>query len=247
VNRAFRELEEELGDLRQTKDDEIFDWMAAMTAATMDGGQAKDIFETIDKKTAKKWIEKAFDLAFEFNQDFTDVQGERDATEEILRKSRDWVAGLYEEEAKETEQQTTADHDESDRWSSTDQSDTSPVSPERDSEEPEKKPTEIASETPDSENRSNDKVFEVSVDLPGVDRTDVDISVEEDYLLVRAERKTGSDGEKYRMYTKEVPFPENEVDVDKLEASFKNGVLVVSAPKLESRKDKKRKIPITYY
>merc|ERR1712008_229487 len=199
-----------------------------------------------EKKTAKKWIEKAFDLAFEFNQDFTDVQGERDATEEILQKSRDWVAGLYEEEDKETEQQTTADHDASNKWSSTDRSDTSPVSPERNSEEPEKKPTEIASETPDSENRSNEKFFEVSIDLPGVDRTDIDISIKEDYLFVRAERKTRSDGEKYRVYTKEIPFPDNEVDMDKFEASFKNGVLVVSAPKLEPRVEKMRKIPITY-
>merc|ERR1712224_133274 len=204
----------------------------------------------IDTKTAKKWIEKAFDLASEFNQDFTNVQGERDATDEILRKSRDWVAGLYEEEDdneddnKESENQSTNCHDENKKRACSDQSDTSSVSSERDSDETEKKTAKIASETPDSENRSDEKVFEVSVDLPGVDRTDIDISVEDDCLLVCAERKTESREGKDRVYTIEIPFPENEVDADKLEASFKNGVLIISAPKLKSRKEKKRKIPI---
>ena len=112
---------------------------------------------------------------------------------------------------------------------------------------PPDKPYEVVSETPKSENRGDEEIFRVSIDLPGVDRTDVDVTVVEDgsgdFLLIRAKRDTGSDGAPVRMYSKKIAIPEKQqVDIEKLDARLKNGVLVVSAPKL---KPSERKIAIS--
>merc|ERR1739848_806914 len=100
------------------------------------------------------------------------------------------------------------------------------------------------SETPDMENGSDDKKFLVAIDLPGVKRADVEISVEDDFLILCAKRDAGNDGSRVRTYTKKIALPENQIDVDKLEATMKNGVLVITAPK-HKPSEKRRKIPIS--
>jgi HSP20 family protein len=242
ANEAFRELRDEFGNNnnnRETTMDGQFEWVV--------GGA--DPFEAIDKKTGKKWIEKAFDLASEFNNDFT-AESEKDATDEMLQISRDWVARMYYEDT----EAAIRDCDSTTESSSNHQPDHS-VSSGTESEDRESasvpipdKPNEVVSETPNSETRSDEEIFRVSIDLPGVDRTDVDVTVVEDggdFLLIRAKRDTGSDGAPVRTYSKKITIPEKQqVDMDKLEASLKNGVLVVSAPKLKPRVSE-RKIVIS--
>lgn len=207
VNEAFRDLQDDLGGARQKPM----------------GGQ------NVDKETAKKWLETAFDLAFEFNDDFATTPGEKDATEEILRQSREWVnLNLY-NQGKEDEAKATKNH--VDEKSSSDSKNLQVVD-------------EVVSERPDSEDKSNDDTFRVSIDLPGVDREDVDITVDGAFLLIRGKRDPESDGLKpRRVYKKKVSLPENEVDMDKLEANLKNGVLIISAPKKKPI-NTKRKIPV---
>lgn len=251
VDDAFRELRNELGDDRR----EAMDWMAAMV----------DPFEVdqfpVDKRTAKKWIEKAFDFAFEFNEDFATAQGEKDATEEFLRKSRDWVARLYEDdEGNEEHVDENGDDDlfyeevESpkvedskihnndgrtsasiDKKSEVDHADSAP-SPE--------KMDETMSETPNLEDQSTKDIFKISIDLPGVDKSDVDITLDGDLLFVRGRRDGGRDGLASRIYTKKLSVSEKEVDMERLEASLKNGVLVISAPK-QKPTESRRKIKVS--
>jgi len=246
ANAAFRELRDEFGNSnsnnndRETKTtDGQFEWVV--------GGA--DPFEAIDKKAAKKWIEKAFDLASELNDDFTAVSEEKDATDEMIQKSRNWIARMYyeddETEAAEADGDSSSSHHPdpsvSSGTESEDQKSTSVPPPD--------KPYEVVSETPKSENRGDEEIFRVSIDLPGVDRTDVDVTVVEDgsgdFLLIRAKRDTGSDGAPVRMYSKKIAIPEKQrVDIEKLDARLKNGVLVVSAPKLKPRVSE-RKIAIS--
>ena len=252
VDEAFRELRDEIGESRQ----ETMDWMATMV----------DPFDVdkfpVDKKTTKKWIEKAFDFAFEFNEDFATAPGEKDATEDFLRKSRDWVARMYEEgekegkdvddydnddfyeeEEEEVEAETTKNRNDDGSTSSyteakskSQQSRSTPIPDKAD---------EIVSETPKSEDGSTEDMFRVSIDLPGVVRSDVDITLDSDFLLVRAKRDGESDGLPTRMYTKKlVAVSENEVDMEQLKANLKNGVLVISAPKQKTI-ETKRNIPVS--
>lgn len=249
VNEAFRELRDELRDFNRettgTKTNGQFDWIAALE---------QDPFASIDKKTAKKWIEKAFDFAFEFNEDFATVPGEKDSTEEFLKKSREWVSRMYEEDADDTEDDTeeevTTEDDNGGNPSPSNQS-KSPISVETESEEreytpdpPQKKNSDeiVSEEYLNVQDLSTKDVFAVSFDLPGVDKSDVDVTVDGKVLLVRAQRKTGNDGSVVRLYKATKPMGEEEIDLDKLEASLKNGVLVISAPK--KQRSINRKIPV---
>lgn len=247
VSQAFRELQDEIGDKNRATVGGQLDWVTEMMGATS-AEAAKDLFQKVDKNTSKKWVEKAFDLAFEFNNDFAAVPGEKDATDEILRKSRDWVARMYEDVEKETETEEATNDDDGGSNSS------SSIPLEEGQERtagpssPDDKVNEVVSEvTPNSENRSNEELFRVDVDLPGVARTDIDITMEGDSLLLHAKRTIGSDdgsAPMVRVYTERIPFPENEVFTDKLDARLKNGVLVVTAPKRKPSEMTKRKIPI---
>ena len=89
-----------------------------------------------------------------------------------------------------------------------------------------------------------DKEYKIHVDLPGLKEKDVKLNIEGNVLTLsgtREERKEES-GDKYhrteRMFgsfERRFSIPDN-VDVDKVEAQFKDGVLDVKMPKLETKK-----------
>jgi HSP20 family protein len=90
----------------------------------------------------------------------------------------------------------------------------------------------------------------VRAEVPGVDKKDLDISVAENAVTIRGEtRKEEKEekGEYYRCeistgsFARTVALPA-EVDADKAKASFKDGVLELTLPKLA--KSKKRSIKI---
>jgi HSP20 family protein len=87
----------------------------------------------------------------------------------------------------------------------------------------------------------------VSAEMPGVCADDIDISVNGDTLTISGERCSEDIPEKAYFYRKErvygtfsrsikLPFV---VDADKVEASFKDGVLIVTLPQIEAEKPKK--------
>merc|ERR1712224_262176 len=197
------------------------------------------ISETLDKDTAKKWIDKTFDLASEFNKDFATIPNERETNDRNLRQTRDLLVsvfdGIYDDEdhTDTTEDNMKEPSEQTDDSSKNANIGTVP-----------KKPVESVSETPNLENRSNEKKFSVAIDLPGVNRADVEISIEDDLLVLSAKRDIESDGSRVRIYTTNITIPENQIDVDKLEATMKNGVLVITAPK-HKPSEKRRKITIS--
>jgi HSP20 family protein len=86
----------------------------------------------------------------------------------------------------------------------------------------------------------------VTAELPGVDLEDLDISVEDDVLTLRGQRQAEEqEGATYhrreRRYgtfvrTLRVPF---RVDAEKVDATFKNGVLSLVLPRGEEDKPKR--------
>jgi HSP20 family protein len=81
----------------------------------------------------------------------------------------------------------------------------------------------------------------VSAELPGVDKKDIQLSVEEDSVSIKAERKAEVEEAReeegyyfrersYASYSRRVPLPA-EVIPEKAAAEFKNGILTVSLPK----------------
>ncbi|HEY9733471.1 MAG TPA: Hsp20/alpha crystallin family protein [Drouetiella sp.] len=95
---------------------------------------------------------------------------------------------------------------------------------------------------PRVEVKESAKEIRVSVELPGVDEKDLDVSVDNQHLIVRGEKreeKEDSTSGYYRMeryygsFQRSVALP-CEIDKDRVEAKFKRGVLSVTLQKAAS-------------
>jgi HSP20 family protein len=88
--------------------------------------------------------------------------------------------------------------------------------------------------------------------LPGLERKDVELTLRDNALVLSGEkRQEHAEAEGGRTYTERaygrfervIPL-EAEVDADRVEAVFKNGVLTVAVPKNPKAQDKSRRIEI---
>ena len=93
---------------------------------------------------------------------------------------------------------------------------------------------EKAKNTMSYEDRDTDIVF--TIDMPGVQKKDINIEVEENSITVSADG--GENGRKYNYTRRFKPT----VDTDSATATFTNGVLDITVKKLETKKGKKVKI-----
>jgi len=101
--------------------------------------------------------------------------------------------------------------------------------------------------------REGEYAYHVEVDLPGVNKDDIEIKVEDNTLIISGERKVKDEIKEENYYKIESRFgsfsrsfslPED-VDVENIHAESTDGVLEVVVPKLESAKiDKVKKIEI---
>jgi HSP20 family protein len=92
----------------------------------------------------------------------------------------------------------------------------------------------------------------ISADLPGMERKDVEVLVEDDVLVLRGEKKLESTREEKGCYRVErafgsfqrmIPLPED-VDAEHAEARFDKGVLTLRLPKRPGATPDVRKIEI---
>ena len=99
-----------------------------------------------------------------------------------------------------------------------------------------------------------DKGLEVTADLPGIDQKDIEISLSDDVLTLKAEHKAEKEEKDEKkqyhlversfgkfMRSFELPF---EADTDKVEASFDKGVLKISVPRSTAPEKQVKKITI---
>lgn len=95
-----------------------------------------------------------------------------------------------------------------------------------------------------------DKEVVATVELPGVDKKDIKINATDDGVEIRVEKKEErkEEDKKRGMYRLErsysgfyryIPTPEG-IDPNKINASYKNGVLEIKMPKVESKKKTKQ-------
>ena len=89
-------------------------------------------------------------------------------------------------------------------------------------------------------------------ELPGVDPKNIDVEVKDDMIKVEAKAEEKKEEKKKGYYRKElsrgyykriVPLPVN-VQENEAEASYKQGVLKVVIPKVESRKKAEKKVKV---
>ena len=93
----------------------------------------------------------------------------------------------------------------------------------------------------------------ITAELPGIDRQDVELLVEDDALVLRGEKKLESKSEEQGCYRLErafgsfqrvIPLPDG-VDADRAEARFEHAVLTVRLPKIAAKKSDVRRLEIT--
>lgn len=97
-----------------------------------------------------------------------------------------------------------------------------------------------------------DAAVEVSVELPGLDEKDVEVSVADDVLTIRGERRDERTQDRkgyhlaersYGSFHRAIPLPPG-VAVDRASATFERGVLTVTLPKSEEARTRVRKIQV---
>jgi len=93
-----------------------------------------------------------------------------------------------------------------------------------------------------------DQEVKIAAELPGLDEKDIEVSLTGDRLTLSGEKKAEKEdkGENYyRMersygsFQRTIPLP-IEVETDKVEATFKNGVLTVVLPKMATVQNRKK-------
>ncbi len=97
-----------------------------------------------------------------------------------------------------------------------------------------------------------DKTYEITAELPGLDEKNVEVKVANGMLTMRGEKKEQKEEKRkdyfvserrYGAFERRFQIPSG-VDVAKIEASFKNGVLTVSLPKTAEAQAAEKSIAI---
>ncbi len=100
--------------------------------------------------------------------------------------------------------------------------------------------------------REGDDAYYIEVELPGVKKEDINIDIDENTLTISGERKIKEEHKEdtfykvesyYGKFERSFALPED-VDVDKIEAEFKDGVLEIKIPKVVKVENKPKRIEI---
>jgi HSP20 family protein len=102
---------------------------------------------------------------------------------------------------------------------------------------------------PNIEVTENDKEMKVTAELPGLEEKDVQLELANGVLAIKGEKKTETE-DKGRLFSEryygrfERRIPVEDIDEDKVSASFKNGVLTVTLPKTAQPQQQVKRIAI---
>jgi len=112
-------------------------------------------------------------------------------------------------------------------------------------------PTRVSSSAgwPNVEVRETDKEVEVVAELPGMDQKDVEVSLADGVLMLKGEKKSESNGalysERWHGRFQRALQLGPDVDPEKVEAAFKNGVLTITLAKRPEAQSQVKRIAIS--
>ena len=103
---------------------------------------------------------------------------------------------------------------------------------------------------PNLELSETDREIRIAVELPGLKQNDVELSIADGVLTLRGEKKMeredaerGYSERSYGRFERRIALP-REVEADKANASFNDGVLLVTLPKSAAANENVHRIPI---
>ena len=100
--------------------------------------------------------------------------------------------------------------------------------------------------------QEDEKVVVVKAELPGMDEKDIEVSLTDDGLTIKGEKKDEKEDKgkgywhretRYGAFHRVIQLPEG-LDMEKVDARFKNGVLTVTIERLPEAKSRAKKITI---
>ena len=115
-------------------------------------------------------------------------------------------------------------------------------------------PTASSFAVPRVEVSDSEREVKVEVELPGLDEKDIEVLLQDGMLTIRGEKKSETEEKSRRMserfygrFERRIALPAEVQDVqeDRVSASFKKGVLTVSLPKSEESAQKVKRIAIS--
>jgi HSP20 family protein len=101
--------------------------------------------------------------------------------------------------------------------------------------------------TPRVNVEERDDEIEITAELPGMEAEDVDLTLTDDALTISGEKREEKEEERgnyhymersYGSFRRSIPLP-GAVDADEVDATFKNGVLTITMPKVAAKGQKK--------
>ena len=94
-----------------------------------------------------------------------------------------------------------------------------------------------------------DKEVKVIAELPGLEEKDVDVELANGVLFIKGEKKSETEDKDlmfseryYGRFERRIPL--EEIEEDKVVASFKNGVLTVTLPKSAKAQEKVKRVAV---
>ena len=100
--------------------------------------------------------------------------------------------------------------------------------------------------------KEDDRQIKITVELPGMDEEDIDVTLSGDSVTIRGEKNEETEDKgkgyyrserRYGSFHRVIPLT-SEIDEDKVEAKFKKGVLSLKLPRTEEAARRSKKIQI---
>ncbi|MBN2367600.1 Hsp20/alpha crystallin family protein, partial [Candidatus Woesearchaeota archaeon] len=106
--------------------------------------------------------------------------------------------------------------------------------------------------TPKIEVAEDDKSYSVKAELPGLEKDDISVSIDDSILTLKGEKKEEKEEKNkstyyrethYGSFLRQIPF-HAEIDEGKVNAKFNKGILTLTVPKKEVKEKKSIKINV---
>ena len=107
---------------------------------------------------------------------------------------------------------------------------------------------------PKLEVSETDEAIEVQAELPGLDASELDVSIDGNMLNIQGEKKQEKEHKKknvhvtersYGKFKRSVFLPVEQLNLDKVESKFSKGVLTLKLPKTSEARAQRRKIEVS--
>jgi HSP20 family protein len=107
--------------------------------------------------------------------------------------------------------------------------------------------------TPSLDVTETDAEIRVTAEIPGINEDEIDISMSNNRLSIKGEKRAEHEEKgrnyhrverSYGSFNRTVPLPPGVVDADKVKATYKNGVLTITLPKLPEVQQSVKRITV---